>query len=55
MTSVIPGLKDARWVEPQHVAQIAFSEWTRDGRLRHPVFKGLRDDKKPEECTREGA
>ena len=33
------------WVEPRLVAQIGFSEWTRDGRLRHPRFLGLRDDK----------
>ena len=33
------------WVEPELVAQIGFTEWTRDGRLRHPRFLGLRDDK----------
>ena len=33
------------WVEPKLVAQIGFTEWTRDGRLRHPRFLGLRDDK----------
>jgi bifunctional non-homologous end joining protein LigD len=33
------------WVEPRLVAQIAFTEWTRDGRLRQPAFLGLRDDK----------
>jgi bifunctional non-homologous end joining protein LigD len=41
------------WVEPRLVAQIGFSEWTRDGRLRHPRFLGLRDDKAPEEVVRE--
>jgi bifunctional non-homologous end joining protein LigD len=41
------------WVEPKLVAQIGFSEWTRDGRLRHPRFLGLRDDKAPEEVVRE--
>ncbi len=40
----------ARWLAPKLVAQIAFLEWTADGRLRHPVFLGLRDDKKPEDC-----
>ena len=41
------------WVDPRLVAQIGFSEWTRDGRLRHPRFLGLRDDKSPEEVVRE--
>jgi DNA ligase D-like protein (predicted ligase) len=45
----------ARWVEPRLVAQIAFTEWTRDGMLRHPRFLGLRDDKKPGEVVRERA
>ncbi|MGV3619729.1 MAG: DNA ligase D [Archangium sp.] len=48
-----PRLRDARWVEPRHVAQLRFTEWTRDGRLRHPSFQGLREDKKPEETARE--
>ncbi|MDO8736336.1 MAG: DNA ligase D, partial [Thermoleophilia bacterium] len=34
----------AHWVEPEMVAEIKFSEWTRDGNLRHPVFIGLRSD-----------
>jgi bifunctional non-homologous end joining protein LigD len=42
-----------RWVRPELVAQIAFSEWTRDGRLRHPRFLGLRDDKPASEVVRE--
>jgi bifunctional non-homologous end joining protein LigD len=46
--------RGATWVEPRLVAQIGFSEWTRDGRLRHPRFLGLRDDKAPEEVVREG-
>jgi bifunctional non-homologous end joining protein LigD len=41
------------WVEPRLVAQIGFSEWTRDGRLRHPRYLGLREDKAPEEVVRE--
>jgi bifunctional non-homologous end joining protein LigD len=41
------------WVQPRLVAQIGFGEWTRDGRLRHPRFLGLRDDKAPEEVVRE--
>ena len=43
------------WVRPRLVAQIAFTEWTRDGKLRHPRFKGLRRDKRPQEVTRERA
>jgi ATP-dependent DNA ligase len=41
------------WVEPQLVAQVGFSEWTRDGRLRHPRFLGLRDDKAAGDVVRE--
>jgi bifunctional non-homologous end joining protein LigD len=41
------------WVEPRLVAQVGFSEWTRDGRLRHPRFLGLRDDKAAEQVVRE--
>jgi bifunctional non-homologous end joining protein LigD len=45
--------RGATWVEPQLVAQVGFSEWTRDGRLRHPRFLGLRDDKAAREVVRE--
>jgi bifunctional non-homologous end joining protein LigD len=41
------------WVEPQLVAEVGFTEWTRDGRLRHPRFLGLRDDKAASEVVRE--
>ncbi|MEU1295567.1 non-homologous end-joining DNA ligase [Streptomyces sp. NPDC005840] len=41
------------WVEPVLVAQVAFTEWTRDGMLRHPRFLGLRDDKDPRDVVRE--
>ncbi|GAB2994789.1 non-homologous end-joining DNA ligase [Amycolatopsis acidiphila] len=43
-----------RWVEPKLVVQVRFSEWTNDGKLRHPRFTGLRDDKPPIEVIREG-
>ncbi len=46
-------LNDARWVEPELVAEVAFAEWTGDGRLRHPSFLGLRADKDPAEVVRE--
>jgi bifunctional non-homologous end joining protein LigD len=45
--------KGTTWVEPKLVAQVGFTEWTRDGRLRHPRFLGLRDDKDPREVVRE--
>ena len=41
------------WVEPELVAQVGFGEWTDDGKLRHPRYLGLRDDKDPREVTRE--
>ena len=48
-----PRMRDARWVRPRLVAQVAFAEWTSDGKLRHPSFQGLRDDKRPEGSVRE--
>lgn len=39
------------WVLPQLICEVTFSEWTSGGRLRHPVFKGLREDKTPQEIT----
>lgn len=41
------------WVKPKLAAQIGFTEWTGDGKLRHPRFLGLRDDKLAEEVIRE--
>ncbi|HWK17958.1 MAG TPA: non-homologous end-joining DNA ligase [Solirubrobacteraceae bacterium] len=46
--------RDVSWVEPELVAQVGFSEWTRHGRLRHPRFLGLRDDKHAAKVVREG-
>jgi bifunctional non-homologous end joining protein LigD len=45
-----PRIKDATWIKPTLVAQIAFAEWTADDKLRQPVFLGLRRDKRPREC-----
>jgi len=45
----------AHWVKPRLVAQVKFTEWTADGSLRHPVYLGLRDDKKPTDVHRENA
>lgn len=41
------------WVEPELVCQVEFTEWTHEGTLRQPSFKGLRDDKDPREVVRE--
>ncbi len=48
-----PRLRDATWVAPRLVAEVRFTEWTADGKLRHPSFQRLRPDKSPEECVRE--
>src|SRR5262249_4401159 len=43
------------WVEPQLVAEVRFTEWTRDGGVRHPTYLGFRDDVRPVDCRREPA
>ncbi|GAA4998650.1 non-homologous end-joining DNA ligase [Actinopolymorpha pittospori] len=45
--------KDAQWVTPKLVGEVRFTEWTRDHRLRHPAWRGLRPDKAPEDVVRE--
>jgi bifunctional non-homologous end joining protein LigD len=45
--------RDAHWVTPRLVGEVTFGEWTRDGRLRHPAWRGLRPDKAPDEVVRE--
>jgi DNA ligase D-like protein (predicted ligase) len=45
--------KDVHWAAPELVCEVSFSEWTRDGQLRHPRFKGLRKDKPAREVVRE--
>jgi len=49
-----PAIKGAHWVEPTLVCECAFTEWTRDGAMRHPRFLIVRQDKTPFECVREG-
>jgi bifunctional non-homologous end joining protein LigD len=44
---------DIVWVEPKLVCEVEFAEWTHDGRLRAPVYKGLREDKAPADVRRE--
>ena len=46
--------RGVHWVIPKLVAQIGFTEWTAGGKLRHPQFLGLREDKRPEDVAREG-
>jgi bifunctional non-homologous end joining protein LigD len=45
--------REAHWVRPVVVGEVRFGEWTGDGRLRHPAWRGLRPDKAPEEVVRE--
>src|SRR5256714_604333 len=45
--------KNAHWVKPTLVAEVEFSEWTSDGRVRHPSLKGFRTDKAPRDVGRE--
>ena len=47
------GNEKPHWLKPKLVAQVKFTEWTADGILRHPVYLGLRDDKKAGEVVRE--
>ncbi len=46
--------RGAVWVEPRHVAEVEFREWTQGGQLRAPSYKGLRDDKSADDVVREG-
>ena len=50
-----PGLRETKWTEPRMVAEVAFTEWTSDGSIRHPSFQGLREDKNPKDIVREEA
>jgi bifunctional non-homologous end joining protein LigD len=45
--------RTAHWVAPRLVAEVMFTEWTGDGKIRHPSFQGLRADKKPRAVIRE--
>jgi len=48
-------MRRCTWVEPELVCAIKFTEWTRDHKLRHPVFLGVREDKSASEVVREHA
>jgi bifunctional non-homologous end joining protein LigD len=47
----VPDAAGATWVEPELVVEVAFTERTADGRLRHPTFRGVREDKDPQEIV----
>ncbi len=51
----VRGRETVTWLEPRNVAQVAFAGWTDDGRVRAPVFLGLREDKEARAVTRENA
>lgn len=53
MVTDAPRDRAAHWVTPRLVAQVSFTEWTSDHRLRHPSFLGLREDKKVQDVVRE--
>jgi bifunctional non-homologous end joining protein LigD len=48
-----PKARFAVWCEPELVCEVSWTEWTNEGTLRQPAFKGLRDDKDPREVVRE--
>lgn len=50
----IPETKTTTWVEPLHVCEVRFREWTHEGILRHPAFLHMRTDKAPRDCERQG-
>ena len=45
--------KDAHWVEPDLVGEVAYAVWTADEKLRHPSWRGIRDDLEPDDVVRE--
>jgi ATP-dependent DNA ligase len=47
------GDSDVHWVKPELVCEVKFTEWTDEGKLRHPAFLGLRRDKDPEKVVKE--
>ena len=50
----LPAEKSTTWVDPLLVCEVEYTEWTEEGLLRQPVFLRFRDDKRPEECVRQG-
>ena len=54
ITDAIPEIKTTTWVEPLHVCEVRFREWTPDGLLRHAAYMRSRPDKRPQDCVRRG-
>jgi bifunctional non-homologous end joining protein LigD len=52
--TAIPDTKTTTWVDPLHVCEVRFREWTPDGVLRHAAFLRMRYDKDPQDCVRQG-
>jgi bifunctional non-homologous end joining protein LigD len=46
-----PRMRQTRWVRPEHVCEVEYTDWSRDRTLRTPVFIRRREDKTPAECT----
>jgi bifunctional non-homologous end joining protein LigD len=44
---------DITWLKPSLVGEVKFTEWTADGEMRHPVFLGIRTDKRASDVVRE--
>jgi bifunctional non-homologous end joining protein LigD len=53
VTDKVPDLANTTWVKPKLVGEVKFTEWTSKGEMRHPVFLGLRTDKKAEDVVKE--
>lgn len=51
--AIVPGERTTTWVRPRLVCEVKFTEWTRDGQMRHPVYVGLRTDKPARSVVRE--
>jgi bifunctional non-homologous end joining protein LigD len=51
----VPEENATTWIKPKLVGEVKFTEWTRDGQMRHPAFVGLRDDKRAKDVIREKA
>ncbi len=49
-----PKARHAVWCKPELVCEVSWTQWTEDGTLRQPAFKGMRDDKDPRDVVREG-
>lgn len=55
ITEKVQKEKDVQWIKPEIICEINFSEWTKEGKARHPVFKCIREDKSSKEVVEETA